>query len=342
MTRLFEAKPFIVAEVGSNWHTYDDCKESIDLAAACGASAAKFQLFSGRELYGPNASPVTHELPGEWLEKLAARCKLRGIEFMCTAFSPEVVRLVNQYVNIHKVASSDLTDPLMLEAVKSTGKPVLLSTGASSWGDISIALLGHKELAWKGFPKDQAVVLYCNAAYPSTQHNLFMMDELKKLGFPVGLSDHSLDSVYCPLSAVKHFGAVVIEKHFKLRSENDTLKASMGDEFSTLGMNTPDAPHSLDPGAFKLMVDHIRGKRVTGYLPSYEENHMFLRNNRRLIATQDIAAGQVLVRGKNYGAYRSLQDDSQGFHPMFWQSLEGKAVKAAVKAGQGISPIMVG
>lgn len=337
MTRLLEAKPFIIAEVGSNWRDYNDCKEAIDMAHACGADAVKFQLFDGEALYDHafrEEKTLKGELPKDWIPKLAERCKVRGIEFMCSAFSVDLIKLVDPYVNIHKVASSEMTDPDILETIKATGKPIIISCGGSSRGDINIMLNGHKgngrkEISWwRGFEdyKAPVVLLYCNSAYPSKEHNLFAMEELKRFGRPVGYSDHSLDVVYSPLSAVKHFGAIVIEKHF------NNLPA---------GVETPDSPHSLDSRGFKLMADYLRGKRESVLNPTSEEAHMMLRNNRRLIATLDMKPGTVLVKGQNFGSYRTLEDDPTGMSPFFWEMLEGKTLKVGVSAGKGLSISMV-
>lgn len=339
-SKLFEAAPFIICEVGSNWTSFTDAKDSIQMAKQCGASAVKFQLFDCDSLYGKSFEAIDsrmigHELtacaienarlPIDWLPNLKEKADAAGIEFMCTAFSPELVKAVDPFVSVHKIASSDLTDPDMLQAVKDTGKPVILSCGASTPTDIKIAVHGHPQIPWKGFGDTDLVLLYCNSAYPSTRHNLFLMDELKTFGYQVGLSDHSLDVIYAPLSAVKHFGAIVIEKHFKLRDD----------------MQTPDAEHSLNPDAFKCMVDYIRGTRESGLNPTSEEKDMFLRHNRRLIATKNLAAGDILKKGVNYGAFRSLEDDSMGLSPFFWEAIEGKALTVGVSAGKGLSGSMV-
>lgn len=334
--KLFQAKPYIIAEVGSNWTNFQDAKDSVQMAKQVGANAVKFQLFTHEALYGRDntvtfknislkGNKMLGELDPDWLPKLADKAKAAGVDFLCTAFSPEGVAAIDPYVTAHKIASSDNTTPQMLEAVKATGKPVILSCGAASAGDINLAVNGHAESSWKGFGDHPLVLLYCNSAYPSTRHNLFLLDELKKFGKPVGLSDHSLDVIYAPLSAVRHFGAIVIEKHFKLRDD----------------MQTPDAGHSLNPDGFKCMVDYIRGTRESGLNPTSEEQAMFLRHNRRLIALRDLAAGEVLQYGKNFGAYRSLEDDATGLNPMFWQHLEGKTLKVGVSAGKGLSISMV-
>ena len=333
MTKLFEAKPFIVCEIGSNWTSLSDARYSIRMAKAAGADAVKFQLFDGESLFGFPSIDVdkiphmfspeavhkveAHRLPAIWLPELKAEADRNGIEFMCTAFSPELVAVVDPYVSVHKIASSCLSYPQLLEAVAKTGKPVLLSTGASAKGDIAFALKVLEEAK-----SGEVVLLYCNAAYPSTRHNLFLMDELKQFGRKVGLSDHSLDAIYAPLSAVKHFGAVVIEKHF-----------------TAIEAKTPDSGHSLNVDGFKCMVDYIRGKRDGGLNPTSEEKDMFLRHNVRLIATKDIKPGDIMEYGKNYGTFRSLEDDNKGLSGFAWNhpDLIGRPATKALACGKGVS-----
>lgn len=302
MTRLFEAKPFIIAEVGSNWQTLEHCLESIEQAKAVGADAVKFQAFDYEALYGVDyADDMTGQLPIHWLPKLKAKADQLGIEFMCTAFSPELVAAVDPYVEVHKVASSDLCYPQLLEAVAKTGKPVLLSLGASSNEE--------RRMAWAVLDEARAMTisLVCTAAYPAD------FSDLKGVRCGFGLSDHTLG--YTAVVEACRQGAPVIEKHFTAFPELDT----------------PDRPHSLNPKQFKRMVDIIRGCEVES-----EESAMVLRHKRRLIATQDIEKGALLTFGSNYGAYRSLEDDTHGLSPFAWRSVEGQAAKVAIKRGKGI------
>lgn len=331
MTRLFEAKPFVVAEIGSNWSSFEQCVESIGKAKAAGADAVKFQAFNAQALYGivplygdegrkygaQVARVADSSLLLDWLPKLKEKAKACGIEFMCTAFSPELVEAVDPFVSVHKVASSDNTTPQMLKAVQKTGKPVLLSCGAASKGDVAQAV--------GLFPRDYPLVLlYCASAYPSRRHNLFLIDELREeTGRMVGLSDHSQDVIYAPLAAVRTHGAVVIEKHVTAFPD----------------MQSPDRPHSLTMDEFKIMVDYLRGKRDGGgFNPTSEERDMFLRSNRRLVAIRDIKPGDVLRYGENFGAYRSLEDDAEGYSPMLWEKAEGRQALAALQRGKGLGP----
>lgn len=315
MTRLFEARPFVIAEVGSNWRSLGDCLQSISAAKQCGADAVKFQAFTFEALYGgPESMTTPPALPLDWLSQLKEKADACGIEFMCTAFSPELLDTVDPYVTVHKIASGDLNYPQLLERAKSKGKPVILSCGAASKGEIDFAL--------RALEGAEVVLLYCNAAYPSREHNLFRMQELKRAtGKPVGLSDHSLDVIYAPLSAFKHFNAIAIEKHVNF-----------------VGCEGPDAPHSLSSDQFKLMCDYLRGQRdYVEFNPTSEEKPMLLRHKRRLIAMKNLEPGDVLKFGENYGAYRTLEDDSRGLSPFFWESLEGQVVGRAISAGKGIT-----
>jgi sialic acid synthase SpsE len=327
MTKLFEASPFIIAEIGSNWTSFHEAKDSISFAKQAGADAVKFQAFKYDSLYGFDDRPEilkatpypetngTKELPLEWLPKLKEKADACGIEFMCSAFSPELVDAVDPFVTVHKVASSEMAYPQLLERVKSKGKPILLSVGASAKGDVSHAL-GILEGA-------QVVLMYCVAAYPSRYINLFQMADLQeRFKVPIGFSDHSLDVVYPALSAYKHFGARVIEKHVNFTEHK-----------------TPDSGHSLNAYDFNFMCEVLHGKRpYIGFNPQPEERDMFLKHNRRLIAIKDIHVGDSFRYGDNFGSYRSLKEDSKGMIPFAWEVLvKSNGAKKFIKTGDGIS-----
>lgn len=326
MTRLFEAKPFIIAEVGSNWGTLNDCVQSIGAAAACGANAAKFQAFDWDSLYGvafDETNPVfwevneEHRLPIDWLPALKEKADACRIELMCTAFSPELVAAVDPFVSVHKVASSDLSYPQLLQAVAKTGKPILLSTGASGLFDIHTALsvLGHQVSL-------RTVLMYCISAYPARTIDLEAMRALREgCSYPVGFSDHSIDIIGHPIEAARR-GAVAIEKHFTAFPE----------------LQSPDRPHSLTASEFKLMVDYIRLQAPGRVCATFEESDMFLRHNRRLLATRDVGAGEALRYGQNFGAYRSLVDDTRGLSPFAWEQVEGRVATKPIQRGAGIGP----
>lgn len=340
MTKLFEIKPFIIAEAGSNWRTFEDCKNAIPLAKNCGANAIKFQVFNFEAFYGVdiynmplrdemlcNDVAVRTQVEGlnqlslEWLPLLKEKADACGIELMCSSHSPELVDIVDPFVSGHIIASSDNNYPQLLLKVAEKGKPLLLQTGGSSIGDIAAALRIINQVVSSPPP---IILMYCANASPSNQLNLFHMKDLaERFELPVGLSDHSLSSVYIPLSAHRHFNAVVIEKHVNFFDVEDTR----------------DCAHSLDATEFKYMCDFLRGVRKhEEFGPQPEEREMFLRHNRRLMAIRDIPKDQAFVFGYNYGAYRSLKDDPYGLSPMIWRGIEGKGALCDIKAGEPIGP----
>lgn len=334
---------YIIAEVGSNWHTLEDCLDSIVQAKNAGADAVKFQAFTSDALHGLESvsqlvdgelvlhyrkienevkwrireddRPVAYgyKLPIGWLHILKEKADACSIDFMCTAFSPDLYDAVNPFVDIHKVASAECTHIRILQKLRSFSKPVVLSTGAHNLGDVDIAvkILGDT-------PK---VLLYCVASYPANEVNLSHMDALRTFSPLVGYSDHTTDVLCIPKLAAKE-GACVIEKHFTAIPETET----------------PDRPHSLDPSQFKRMVESIRGTYRMPFGASTVERGMLLRHNRRLIAIRDIKPGDQLVENENVGIYRSLKDDTHALPPFLIDYVNGKIAKRAIETGSGIGP----
>lgn len=340
--KIGEGQPaFIVAEIGSNWSTLEDCLNSISMAKACGADAVKFQLFTFKDLHGMHSYQHTEliadgklipwQLPPEWLPKLKEKADAVGIEFMCSAFSPELIDAVNPFVNIHKVASAECTHKRMLQKLRAIGKPVILSTGGHGIEDIRQALdvLGPTP----------TVLMYCVAAYPANMTNPRAVSDFQDLfpGVPIGFSDHSTEV----FSTTWDTNACVIEKHVNF-----------------VGASGPDAPHSLSTDQFKALV--AGGKHLPAWGgPVPEEKPMILRHNRRLIATRNIKAGEPLIeigtfdtffpeqpdpyadaqkRVENFGIFRSLKDDTHAYGPMMIDEVNGKIAKRDIGAGNGIGP----
>lgn len=320
-----EHPAYIVAEVGSNWTNFHDCAQSITKAKLAGADAVKFQAFSHRALYGlpqlevvgeshPAETEMQYALPVEWLPKLKEKADACGIDFMCTAFSPEILDAVDPHVEIHKVASAEITHVRLLERIAKSGKPVIVSTGASGEAEVLQAMYTLRECP--------VILMYCVASYPAHDINLKMIPFMKdRFRTPmVGYSDHSNDVGVVPFSACQR-GAVVLEKHF-----------------TAVTADTPDQPHSLDPEQFKRMVTRIREGEPLWFGPSQEEHHMLTTHNRRLIATKPVAKGQPLVEGQNFGIYRSLKPEAHAFSPWLIERVNGRAANRDIAPGDGIGP----
>jgi sialic acid synthase SpsE len=312
-----DSEPFIIAEVGSNWTSFEDCKNAVAQAKLAGADAVKFQLFDSPSLWGlndPLADELSEAMPASWIPKLAEKAKACGIEFMCTAFSPELYDVVNPYVSIHKIASSELSHKRILEKVRSYGKPVILSCGAATEGDIrrAIDLLGN----------NPTILMYCVGAYPARLVDPTLIPIMKeKFNKLVGYSDHTTDVMFIPGAATKSLGACVLEKHVTF-----------------IDAVTPDKPHSLTGDEFKLMVKAIKKGFDLPIGPTREERDMVVKYRRRLIALIQINSGDEFIENKNFGIYRSLKEDTRAMSGFDVDKLNGKKSKIAISPGDGIGP----
>lgn len=247
----------IIAEIGSNYDgDLSTALEYVSTAAAVGADAVKFQTLKRDKLVAPmtypdgvsRENPVYRgfsnlELPDEWHQTLKNAAQATGIEFITTPFHLEAVDLLREIgVNTHKIASGDITFRPLLEAVGGTGKPVLLSTGASTLDEVGQAL----EIL-DGAGAGEVTLLHCVASYPAVpeEMNLRALVTLRQaFRRPVGISDHSAGS-FAAIAAVA-LGASVIEKHL------------------TFDRNLPGPDHSyaMTPTEFADMVADIRRLEV--------------------------------------------------------------------------------
>jgi len=293
------ARPFVIAEIGSNHNgSMELCYQLIDAAAGCGAHAVKFQSWSSSSLVGKaeyarntryddtkkhfgtlEAMVEAYQFTPEMHRLALARCRERGVAFMSTPFSPEEVALLEELgVEAYKVASMDVNHPLLLEAIGATGKPVLLSTGMATLGEVERAV--HVlEQAGAG----PVTLLHCVSIYPPDPddvnlRNIPMLEQA--FGLPVGFSDHTL-GLAIPLAAVA-LGACVIEKHFTLNKE----------------MEGWDHAISADPPELAALVAQselvFRGLGSTVRRVSDAEMQKRAKFRRRIVLREALPAGHVL------------------------------------------------
>ena len=226
------SRPYVIAEIGVNHEgNLDLAKKLIDLAKEGGADAAKFQSYKAGRIASKHSpaywdtskepTPSQFQLftkydmfgPEEY-QALAEHCRQVEIDFLSTPFDSGAVEFLDPLVPFHKIASADLTNVPLLRQVAGKGKPVLLSTGASTLGEIDMAV----ETLRKAGCKD-LVLLQCILNYPCPNANahLNMIDGLHR-AYPelvLGYSDHTLpDERMLVLSAAWLKGALVLEKHF--------------------------------------------------------------------------------------------------------------------------------
>lgn len=238
-------KCFIIAEAGSNFDgRIDQAYELIDVAAAAGADAVKFQMFKAKVLYPDKSQPVhdivrKNELPRSWVPDLISRCNSVGIEFMCSPFDLEALDiLVSQGVKKIKIGSSETVNLKLLRAAARSGAELFISTGTCSMSDIADAV---EVVTANGC--EMPNLLHCYSVYPTdaSDTNLKIIETLKHaFQLPVGFSDHSFGTAI-PVAAVA-LGINCLEKHFTLSRD----------------LKGPDHSYALEPDELKLMISQIR------------------------------------------------------------------------------------
>jgi N-acetylneuraminate synthase len=288
--------PYVIAEIGANYNgDMALCRRIIDAAKASGADAAKFQSWSKDSLickaeYGRNTSYADKKRHFGSLEEMvekyqftpaqhrevAAYCREIGIEFLSSAFSPREVDLLESLgVPVHKIASMDVNNPHLLKHVAKTGKPVILSTGMATLGEIESALA-----ALRGNGSGPVALLHCIAIYPPDYRDIHLRNiPMLQQAFdvPVGFSDHSM-GVSIPLAAVA-LGACIVEKHFTLNREMDGW----------------DHWISATPDELKVIVDE--GKNVTLALGSSVRTVSPAELEKRKKFRRCIVAARALPQG---------------------------------------------
>lgn len=340
---MADGSVYVIAEAGSNWRMgtpkrdREMARALIDVAVESGANAVKFQTYRPESVYVENAGSSDYlsengisesirdiftdlAMPYELLGELADYCRKQGIDFMSTPFSKADFEAVDPFVAIHKIASYEISHVRLLELAARSGKPLILSTGASTEADIAWAV--ETFYANGG---TQLCLLQCTAKYPVPLDslNLNTIPWLKRrFGVPAGLSDHSRDPVFGPLAAVA-LGAQVVEKHYTLDNR----------------LPGPDHPFALTPDELNCMVAAIRAaEQVTGtgikdILPAEEELSSYAR--RGVQAIRPISKGERLVEDDNIAILRPGKQ-RLGLHPRFMDALNGQPAQRDIPLGDGI------
>lgn len=292
--------PYMIAEIGANHNgNLELAKKLIDSAKFAGADAVKFQSWTPSSLisnyeYAKNTEygdkkkhfgSLKEMVDAYYLDEsdhkeLYNYCRDSKITFISTGFSiPEVDLLNNLGVPYFKIASMDINNEKLLHHVASIGKPIILSTGMSSIGEIERAIETIESHA-----NYQIILLHCVALYPPKYEdiNLRNINMLRQVfEYPVGFSDHTPGPII-PLAAIT-LGACVVEKHF------------------TLDRNMAGWDHdiSADVNDFKYIVDNAkiihsslgRMRRVV----SPDELTKRIQFRRSIVLTKPLNKGDIIT-----------------------------------------------
>lgn len=324
--------PYIVAEIGAN-HNGDMnlCRTMIDAARECGADAVKFQSWSKSSLisraeYDRNTAYVSKERNQPTLEEsveqyqlsraqheeISDYCGATGIVFFSSCFSAaEVDMLEDLDVPAYKIASMDVNHLPLLEYVGAAHKPVVISAGMATLGEVERAIATLRAAG-----SGPIAILHCLSIYPSppAQVNLRTMDTWRSaFDVPVGYSDHTLGSAV-PIAAVA-LGACMIEKHF------------------TTDKNLPGWDHAIsaDPAELRAIVDGARDafaalgnaeRRVSA--DEIAKRKVF---RRRMVARRDMRKGDRLAAGDV-----DFKRPGTGIQPDELRYVVGRAITRDVRA----------
>ncbi|AIB13881.1 N-acetylneuraminate synthase (plasmid) [Azospirillum argentinense] len=321
--------PYLIAEMSGN-HQGDlnRALALVDAAKEAGADAVKLQTYTADTLTIDHDGPgfllegglwkgrTLHDLyreahtPWEWHGPLFERARAIGLTIFSSPFDDTAVDLLERLdAPAFKIASFEVNDlPLIRRAARS-GKPLILSTGLATLGEIGEAVeaVGDAPL----------VLLHCVSGYPTPPEdcNLRTIPHLAQaFGVAVGLSDHT-HGVAVPVAATA-LGAVVIEKHFTLSRADGGV----------------DSAFSLEPAEFKAMANSVRtawaalGRVHYGVKPSEAGGRDYRRS---LYVTADVAVGEAL----SADSVRSIRPGF-GMKPKHLPAVLGRRAARALKRGE--------
>jgi pseudaminic acid synthase len=327
--------PYVIAEMSGN-HNGDIGRalDLIDAAKAAGADAVKLQtltadtitidhdgpgfvieggLWHGRKLYELYQEAHT---PWDWHPRLFERAREIGITIFSSPFDPTAVDFLEKLgAPAFKVASFEIVDTPLIEAMARTGKPLIISTGLASPGDIADAVT-----AARGAGAQEMVLLHCTSGYPTpaAQMHLRTMPDLAAAhGTLVGLSDHTMGTAVA-VAAVA-LGACVVEKHFTLARADGGV----------------DSAFSLEPQELARLVADCRDAWAALGSVHYEEVEAEAagRDHRRsLYVVADVSKGDVLTPEN----VRSIRP-GHGMAPKHLYEVLGRPAARDLKRGEPLA-----
>lgn len=351
--------PYIIAEIGVN-HDGSAARalELTRLAAEAGADAVKFQLFEADRLMSRAAKLAVYQKaagesdPIEMLRRLelsidelapcVAEAHRLGIHAIVSVFSVELVEVAERLPwDAYKTASPDIINRPLLDALASTGRPLIVSTGASTMEEI------RRAVGWLDASRARLAVLQCVSSYPTPfEHaELGGITALHEAlpGLPIGYSDHTPDDA-TGLEAVR-LGACMLEKHFTddTRAKGPDHGASLDPRGMWVYVQNSRAGEwlpRLDTGGLtSALADAVRVAltsppgvvKVKRVLPIEQDVRTVSRQS--LTTTRALAAGHVLTRED-----LTIKRPGTGLAPYTMSTVIGRRMRREVEGDMPLSP----
>ncbi|MBF0613877.1 MAG: TIM barrel protein [Magnetococcales bacterium] len=330
-----DAPAFLIAEIGNNHNgSLELAMRLIDAAAAAGADCIKFQMRDLQSMYrtsdqGEKSEDLGAQYTLDLLTRFQLRndelfqafdyCKQLGIPPLCTPWDVASLHALERYgMEAYKVASADLTNHALLNAICKTRKPILCSTGMSTESEINDAI----QLLRRN--STQFVLLHCNSTYPAPFKDIHLnyLKRLKGLsgGGVVGYSGHER-GIHVAVAAVA-IGARVIEKHF------------------TLDRNMEGNDHriSLLPDEFREMVQGIRAVEQSFGTTEARKVTQGEMMNREVLAKSILAAKPIRTGDIIAATHLEIRSPGKGLPPYRWHELVGRVAKRDFAPGDFFYP----
>ncbi|MBZ9632366.1 N-acetylneuraminate synthase family protein [Salegentibacter sp. LM13S] len=312
---------FIIAEIGqAHEGSFGLALSYIDALAETGVDAVKFQLHIAEaesSEYEPFRVKFSEqdktrfdywkrmEFSLDQWKLLKQRCNEKGVEFLASPFSNAAVDLLEQIgVKRYKIGSGEVNNFLLLEKIAKTRKPVIISSGMSSFMELDRTVEFLKER------KIEFYILQCTTAYPTKpeDYGLNVIKELKdRYKVPVGYSDHSAKIETC--IAATAMGADILEFHAVFD------RRSFG----------PDASSSLEIDEIKNLVQAVKNIHSSLQQPADKaDNSRFsdLKNifEKSLAVNKDLPAGHIL----SFDDLEAKKPKAEGIDAKDYQEVIGK------------------
>lgn len=336
-----DQKPFIIAEMSGNHNqSLDKALEIVDAAAEAGAHALKLQTYTADTMTIPHNKGLfyiddkeslwygktLHELyqiaytPWEWHKPIFDRAREKGLVPFSTPFDHTAVDFLEDLnVDVYKIASFENKDWPLLKKVASTGKPVIMSTGASNLNDIAESVRILRENGCENL-----VLLKCTSTYPASADttNLKTIPHMREMfNCYTGLSDHT-GGIGAAVASVA-LGARIIEKHFivnRLDGGVDSAFSIEPHELKSLVVESCrawEAIGSVKYDILKTEKSSLRFKRSIYIVEDIKKGEFFTEDNLRIIRPGDGMEPKYFERvlGK-----KASNDFNRGT-PLTWEML---------------------
>ncbi|MBP3791885.1 MAG: N-acetylneuraminate synthase family protein [Methanobrevibacter sp.] len=311
---IFNRYPVLIAEIDNNLSEFvkqegisyiDAAKFVIDEAKDCGITAVEFSSFESSSF----------DFSIEEYRKLAQYCKDTGMIFLMSLSDFQSVDLLDEFMNMFKIESSDLTNIPFIKYVASKNKPILLSTGGSTIREIKEAVSTIEEVSTVDI-----AIFHCVLSFPTAYEdaNLLMIKDLSEnfSDYEIGYSDHTVpDENMAVLTTAYNYGATILEKHFTI---DKSLPGS-----SEHAMDCDDVIRFNWNVNFLSKINGMKNKQ-----PLICESSSRKEMRRSIVAFRDIKKDEKIDNDD-----LTFKSPGTGIYPSEIDNVVGKIAKENIKKG---------